>query len=108
MELDSLEIGLNRTNDGIAIRVKAVPGSSRTKVVGLLDDRLKVWVSAPPEGGRANRAVCDLISQLLGVPHQNVIIHIGKRQAQKTIVVLGANLCDTTERLSEFLNADDG
>lgn len=99
---------LNRTNDGIAIRVKAVPGSSRTKVMGLLDDRLKVCVSAPPEGGRANRAVCDLISQLLGVPRQNVIIHRGQKQVQKTIAVLGANLCDTTERLCALLNADDG
>ena len=50
VELSSI---LSASGDGTRVRVKVVPGASRTKVVGVLGDRLKVAVAAPPEGGKA-------------------------------------------------------
>ena len=44
------------------IEVKVVPGASRDRVVGRYGDGIKVQVSAPPEGGRANKAVVDVIA----------------------------------------------
>jgi len=55
-----------RVEGGIELHLRVVPGSSRSEIVGPLGDRLKVRVTAPPEGGRANRAVVRLLRDWLG------------------------------------------
>lgn len=73
------------------VRVKAVPGASRDAIVGALGDRLKVRVSAPPEGGRANAAIGALLAEACGVPPRSVSLESGPAQAQKCFRVRGAD-----------------
>jgi uncharacterized protein (TIGR00251 family) len=75
--------------DHIVIRAKVVPGARRNEIAGWLGDRLKVRVTAPPEGGRANRAVCALIAAALGVRARRVEIVAGHGSAEKTVRVAG-------------------
>jgi uncharacterized protein (TIGR00251 family) len=49
------------------LSVKVVPGSSRNQIVGSLGDALKIKVMAPPEKGKANEAVVELLSMKLGI-----------------------------------------
>ena len=70
--------------------MKAVPGAKRDEIVGRLGDRLKVRVSAPPEGGRANEAICTLIAAALGVRARDVAIVSGHARAEKVVEVSGA------------------
>lgn len=74
------------------IRVKIVPGASRSRVMGMLGDRVKIAVAAPPENGKANRAVCELLAQLLHTPARNVNITTGHTQPQKTVLVAGCSI----------------
>ncbi len=67
--------------------VKLVPGASRTEIVGPLGNRLKVRVAAPAEGGKANRALVELLREWLGV--RDVEIVAGRSSAEKTVRVLG-------------------
>lgn len=53
-------------NGDCLITVWVVPGASRTQVVGEHGDALKVKVASPPEGGRANRVLLDLIGRMSG------------------------------------------
>ena len=48
------------------VTVWVVPGASRNQVVGAHGDALKVKVAAPPEAGKANKAVLKLIADLTG------------------------------------------
>lgn len=73
------------------ILVKAVPGAKKDEIVGRLGDRLKVRVSAPPEGGKANAAICELIAAALGIKARDVRIVSGQSRAEKTVEVDGVD-----------------
>jgi len=64
-----------------------VPGASRSEIVGVLGDRLKVRVAAPAEGGKANRAVVDLLRKWLGARDLEVVAGVSSRD--KTVRVFG-------------------
>ena len=61
-----VESWVRQIPSGWEIRVKAVPGSSRSRIAGVLGDRLKIQVAAPPEDGKANKAVAEVLAQWLG------------------------------------------
>ena len=90
---------------GVALRVKVVPGASRTGIAGVLGDRLKVAVSAAPEGGKANKAVCALLAQIFGVATRDVVVTEGQARPRKTIEIPGINLCQAVERVRDILSA---
>ena len=68
------------------IRVKVIPKSSRDEIVGTMEDgALRVKVSAAPEKGKANAAVCELIAAHFRVPKSRVEVISGHTSAVKTI-----------------------
>ena len=69
------------------LRVKAVPGASRSEIVGILGDRLKIRIAAPPEHGKANQALLLLIADWLGT--KNIDLIAGHASAEKTVRVIG-------------------
>lgn len=85
--------------DGVLIDIKAVPGAKRDEVAGVLGERLKVRVSAPPEGGKANRAVCALLAGVLGVRSNRVEVVAGHANPQKTVRVTGVDAGEVLARL---------
>lgn len=73
---------------GIELRLKVVPGASRSAVAGVLGDRLKLRVVAPPEGGKANAEVVALLERELG---GKVEIVAGNANPQKTVIIRGVS-----------------
>ena len=69
------------------LRVKAVPGASRSEIVGILGDRLKIRIAAPPEHGKANQALLLLIADWRGT--KNIDLIAGHASAEKTVRVIG-------------------
>lgn len=84
---------------GVLIRVKAVPGARREQIAGLLGDRLKVKVSQPPEGGKANAAICELLAQSLGVKVSAVSVVSGHANPEKLVRVEGVTIESVREGL---------
>lgn len=85
---------------GTLIAVKVVPGASRSRIAGPHGDALKVQVAAPPERGRANEAVCDLLAEALGVPRRAVSVVRGETSPVKTIRVDGLAPGEVERRLA--------
>jgi uncharacterized protein (TIGR00251 family) len=74
---------------GIRLRVKAVPGASRDAIAGVLGDRLKIRVAAPPEGGRANEAILRLLANAFDVAKADVGLVAGATSRDKTFEIAG-------------------
>ena len=81
------------------LRVKVVPGASRTEVVGRLGAAVKVRVAAPPEGGQANREVCALLADRLGLPLAQVTVVSGPASPNKVIGLVGIAETEAKARL---------
>ncbi len=87
--------------DGVQIQVKAVPGSSCDRIAGWLGDHLKVAVAAPPEAGKANKALCRMLAHALGVRPQQVQVVAGTATARKKVLVAGITVEQARQRLGQ-------
>ena len=77
-------------DEGVVFVAKIVPGSSgSTRICGLLDDMLKIKVSAAPEKGKANKALIDFIAKKLGIKSKAVSILSGHKTAVKRVQASG-------------------
>jgi uncharacterized protein (TIGR00251 family) len=81
------------------IEVRLRPGAGRDELGGFRDGVLQAKVAAPPQDGRANKALCKLIAKRLGVAPSRVSLVRGKRSRDKLIEVEGVE----AERLRALL-----
>ncbi|HVM60351.1 MAG TPA: DUF167 domain-containing protein [Verrucomicrobiae bacterium] len=70
--------------------VRVTPRARQNKVQRQADGSLKVYVTAPPEDGRANEAVVETIAEWLGVKRRDVEIVHGATSRNKIVRVAGA------------------
>ncbi len=69
------------------LRVKVKPSSKKELVRRLNKDTLEVKVSAPPEKGKANRRVLELIAEHFGIKKSSVRIVKGKTSREKLVEI---------------------
>jgi uncharacterized protein len=81
------------------LHVRVAPGATRSSVVGRHGAGWKVRVAAPPERGRANDAVIDLLASALAVPRVHVTLQSGGTSRDKTFVVHGVDAQEIEARL---------
>ena len=72
----------------LTLSLKVIPKASKNEVVAsLADGSLKVRVTAAPEKGKANAAVCELLAKEFAVPKRNVTVVSGETARTKTIAI---------------------
>jgi hypothetical protein len=87
-------IACERTDGGVRICVRAQPGAARDAVVGEHAGALKIAVTKPPEGGRANAAIAKTLARALGVRKSAVTLVAGQTSRDKTFTVIGVSVED--------------
>ncbi len=86
----------------VALRVQ--PGAKRNAVLARMPGGIwKVAVAAPPLEGRANEAVVELMSDLLGVHRRQVTLARGGTSRSKVIEVEGLSEAEANARLEAAL-----
>jgi uncharacterized protein len=71
------------------IRVKAIPKSAGTEIVGeLTDGALKIKIAAAPERGKANAALCAYLAREIGTPQANVAVIRGRTSSIKDVRIV--------------------
>jgi uncharacterized protein (TIGR00251 family) len=82
-------MGLRGDAPSATLRLRVVPGARRDGVLGFHGEALKVAVRAPPERGRANEAVLELIADYVGVPRTHVSLERGAASRDKLVRITG-------------------
>ena len=83
------------------LRLRVSPGARRSELVGRHGDGWKVRVTAPPEDGRANDAVLDLLARRLDLPRRSLSIVSGHTAREKVVRMEGINRAESERRLEE-------
>lgn len=73
------------TQETTILHLKIVPGASQSVVVGVLGNRLKIRIAAPPESGKANQALIEFLAKKLAVPKQSISISFGQVSPEKNV-----------------------
>ena len=77
------------TSNGLRFRVHVQPRASKSEIVGMHGDALKVRLTAPPVDSAANEALIALLAAALGVPRRDVQIVAGATSRAKVVEVAG-------------------
>ena len=91
---------IREVDGGVVFSVKVVPGGSRTGVCGLLDEMVRIKVSARPEKGKANQCLIEFLAKKLGVKKSAISVVSGLTNPIKKVEVLGIS----AEKLLKKLN----
>ncbi len=86
------------------LKVKVAPGAGRDEVQGWMGDTLKLRVSAPPEKGRANRAVVALLARTLSAGRDRIVIVAGAGSRRKRVRIEGLSREELRERVAAALD----
>jgi len=71
------------------IRIKLLPRSSKSQIMGMEGEFYKVKVNSPPVDGEANKELILLISKRLGIPKGRIEIISGKTSRMKVVRITG-------------------
>jgi uncharacterized protein (TIGR00251 family) len=86
--------------NAIRLRLRVSPGAGRATVVGRYGDSWKVRVTAPPERGRANADVVELIADTVGMLRPDVRLVAGASSRDKVVELSGITLEEAERRLA--------
>jgi uncharacterized protein (TIGR00251 family) len=89
--------------EGLVLPVRAQPGARRNGVQGEQAGMLKVAVTAPPEDGRANQALVELLREVLGLRRSQVELLGGQTSREKKFLIRGLTRAELEERVAALL-----
>jgi len=70
---------------GELINVKVIPKASKSEVIGLENDVLRVRLKAVPEKGEANEELIRLLAEYYGIPKSQITIVSGLKSRLKRV-----------------------
>ncbi len=90
---------ISATATGVRLVVHVQPRASKTEVVGLHGDAIKLRISAPPVDGAANAEVVRFLVETLRIPRRQVRLVQGDTGRRKVIEATGISVAETATAL---------
>ena len=94
-------IAISEHAEGCVLPVRAQPGARRAGIQGEQNGALKVAVTAPPEDGRANQALAEVLREALGLRRSQVELIAGHTSRDKRFLLRGVTAAELAARLGE-------
>jgi uncharacterized protein len=96
-------IALSTHPEGCLLPVRALPGARKAGILGEQAGALKVAVTAPPEDGRANKALTEELRAALGLKRSQIELFRGSSSRDKLFLIRGLMQAELAERLAGLL-----
>lgn len=94
-------IALREHPEGVLLPVKAQPNARKNAILGEQAERLKVAVTAPPEAGKANEAITELLREWLGLRRAEIELVQGATAREKLFLIRGWQIESLRLKLAE-------
>jgi uncharacterized protein (TIGR00251 family) len=88
-------IALRLHPEGVVLPIRAQPGARKAGLLGEYNGALKVAVTAPPEDGKANDAIVELLRRTFKLKRSQVELIAGAKSREKKVLLKGLSLEDT-------------
>ena len=72
----------------LRLSVRVIPRARKNRVVPQGGGKLRVYLTAPPQEGRANEALREVLAEYFGVKRSQVAIVVGQRSREKVVEVV--------------------
>jgi len=100
---------VSRLPDGRALlAVYVQPRASRTGLIGIHDQAVKLALTSPPVDDAANKALVVFFSSFFKIPRQQVILHRGQQSRRKQVILGGLSEEVIRARILEEIAVKDG
>jgi uncharacterized protein len=86
------------------VRVWAKPRASRSRVVGMTEERVEIQLAAPPVEGAANKELIEFVSKLAGVSRSRVSLEKGASSRHKVVRVTNRTVVQLRAVLEQLGN----
>lgn len=95
---------MQQIDQGILLKVKVIPKSSKSQIVGWENGELKIRLAAVPEKGRANNELIAFLAKLLGVAKSNIQLVRGVKSCHKQLNIQGFSLELLSKEIEGMIN----
>lgn len=96
-------LALTERPEGLVLAVRAAPGASKERVVGVHGSALKIAVAAPPEKGKANARILAVLATALAISARDLTLLSGDTSRDKRILIVGLPRSELLARLARAL-----
>jgi uncharacterized protein (TIGR00251 family) len=96
-------ITLSPHADGVILPVIAQPGAKRNAILGERAGALRIAVTAPPEKGKANEAIQELLAKALACRARQLTLYVGASSRHKRFLIAGFTLEELSDRLAQVV-----
>jgi len=85
--------------EGVVVQLKVIPRSSLNQIAGVIEDRLKIRIAAPPLDSAANHELIKFLAKTVAVSKSAILLKRGKSSRTKTVLIRGLTLEEASPRL---------
>ena len=93
-------MSVDKNGNDAHLAVKVTPNAGRSEIVGLKDGVLQVRVAAPPDKGKANKELINVLAEKLGVKKASVLIVKGQTSRHKSVIIEGMSGDELLKRIT--------
>ena len=91
---------LEEKENGVILRIKLVPNSSKDEIVGLTETGLRIKISAPPNENKANKKLIIFLAKYFDVAKTSVEIVSGEKSPMKAVLLKDKSKKEVLTKLS--------